>query len=62
MKKVGRLTPAVDTSRQRWSTQELGLGAAAMPSGTATATESASASRVSSIEAGNRVSNSCTTG
>ena len=62
MKKVGSDTPAVVTMRQAWSTSEPGRIAAAMPSGTAIATERNSASNVSSADAGSRVSSSVMTG
>ena len=50
------------TMRHRWSIQAPGRVAAAIPSGTAIATASRRPSRVSSADAGNRVSSSSATG
>ncbi len=62
MKKIGKETPAVVTIRQTWSIHEPGCIAAVMPSGSAIATDSVSAHRVSSADAGSRVINSLSTG
>ncbi len=62
VKKVGRDTPAVVTSRHSWSIQLPGLVAASTPSGNAMAQASSSARNTSSSDAGRRASSSCATG
>jgi hypothetical protein len=62
VKNTGRDTPAVLMMRHTWSIHAPGRFAAAMPSGIAIATASRSPSKVSSAEAGNRVSSFSATG
>ena len=62
MKKTGNETPAVATTRHRWSIQDRSCSAAKMPKGTAIATARNSAMNINSADAGRRASISAKTG